>query len=62
MAHENDPDRPLPCAESSLKAQQQPHRIEVHALMGDADRLILIHEGSEYTLRVTSKGKLILTK
>ena len=62
MADENDTNRQLPGATSSLKAQQQPRRIQVHELMGNADRLILIHEGAEYTLRVTSKGRLILTK
>lgn len=31
-------------------------------LLGDANAVFICHEGERYTLRRTSKGKLILTK
>ncbi|WP_370661573.1 hemin uptake protein HemP [Pelagibius sp. 7325] len=31
-------------------------------LLADAQEVIIVHEGDEYRLRCTSKGKLILTK
>lgn len=36
--------------------------ITVEKLMGGARELVIVHAGEEYRLRVTSKGKLILTK
>lgn len=36
--------------------------ITVEKLMGGARELVLLHAGEEYRLRITSKGKLILTK
>ena len=32
------------------------------ALMGSARELVILHAEEEYRLRITSKGKLILTK
>jgi len=37
-------------------------RVEVSDLLGEAREIILLHNGSEYRLRVTSNDKLILTK
>jgi hemin uptake protein HemP len=37
-------------------------RTTTAALMGDGRELLIEHAGEEYRLRVTSKGKLILTK
>ncbi len=37
-------------------------RIDAHTLLGNAREVILVLQGSEYRLRLTSKGKLILTK
>lgn len=36
--------------------------ITVEKLMGNAREVVIVHAGEEYRLRVTSKGKLILTK
>jgi len=37
-------------------------RVGSRELMGPSGQLIIRHAGDEYRLRVTSKGKLILTK
>jgi hemin uptake protein HemP len=37
-------------------------RIRVDELLSGAREAILIHRGQEYRLRITSSGKLILTK
>jgi hemin uptake protein HemP len=37
-------------------------RIKVSELLGGAREVILEHAGQDYRLRVTSNGKLILTK
>jgi hemin uptake protein HemP len=39
-----------------------PRRIPVETLMRDATEVILVHRGTDYRLRVTANGKLILTK
>ncbi|MBX9631669.1 MAG: hemin uptake protein HemP [Burkholderiales bacterium] len=36
-------------------------RVSSAALLGDADRLIIEHQGRDYMLRRTANGKLILT-
>lgn len=36
-------------------------RISSAALLGNADRLIIEHQGRDYQLRLTANGKLILT-
>jgi hemin uptake protein HemP len=40
----------------------KPRRIGTAELMGDARELVIEHGGEEYRLRITSNGKLILTK
>jgi hemin uptake protein HemP len=37
-------------------------RVAVDDLLGGRREIILLHAGEEYRLRVTSNGKLILTK
>lgn len=39
-----------------------PGRIASAELLGQAQELIICHAGEDYRLRITSKGKLILTK
>jgi hemin uptake protein HemP len=37
-------------------------RIAVRDLLGGGREAVLLHDGDEYRLRLTSNGKLILTK
>ena len=39
-----------------------PRQINVRELLGDSRELRIVHDGQEYRLSMTSKGKLILTK
>ena len=39
-----------------------PRRLLSRDLLAQAQEVIIVHEGEEYRLRCTSKGKLILTK
>jgi hemin uptake protein HemP len=48
---------PSPAARPS-----RPRRIPVENLMQESTEVMLIHRGTEYRLRVTANGKLILTK
>ena len=43
-------------------ARQPLRRIEVRDLLGGAREAVLLHDRAEYRLRLTSNGKLILTK
>ena len=36
--------------------------IRSRELFGDLNEIIILHDGVEYRLRITSNGKLILTK
>jgi hemin uptake protein HemP len=48
---------------SPVAAAKRPaRRIDVRDLMGGGRELVLLHEREEYRLRLTSNGKLILTK
>jgi len=40
----------------------QPQRVDSASLFGNARELIIRHGNEEYRLRLTSQGKLILTK
>ena len=40
----------------------RPARWDVAALCGDTGEAILVHKGEHYRLRVTARGRLILTK
>ncbi|MFM9858694.1 hemin uptake protein HemP [Pseudoxanthobacter sp. M-2] len=63
-------DRPLPRpATSDGMAHRptggsggRPARWDVAALCGDTGEAILVHKGEHYRLRVTARGRLILTK
>ena len=37
-------------------------RLPVRELLGGGREAVLVHDGAEYRLRLTSNGKLILTK
>ena len=37
-------------------------RIAIGEILGGGREAVLVHEGTEYRLRLTSNGKLILTK
>lgn len=39
-----------------------PRRVQSRELLADGREVIIEHEGDDYRLRCTSKGKLILTK
>jgi len=41
---------------------QEPIRIQLSDLLGGRREAIIVHNGADYRLRVTSNGKLILTK
>ena len=43
-------------------AKARPRRLASRDLLADAQEVIIVHDGDEYRLRCTSKGKLILTK
>jgi hemin uptake protein HemP len=56
-------------AHGESEVRRRPHsspslfpRIPVTELMGGGREAVLVHDGIEYRLRLTSNGKLILTK
>lgn len=49
-------------AASGRPPKAAPRRLSSRELLGDAQEVIIEHEGDDYRLRCTSKGKLILTK
>jgi hemin uptake protein HemP len=51
-----------PGAKSSGSGAARPRRHSVRELMGDQGEAVLVHMDQEYRLRITSNGKLILTK
>jgi hemin uptake protein HemP len=48
--------------ESSKVDKAAPMRVPLASLLGERTEIILIHNDEEYRLRITSRGKLILTK
>jgi hemin uptake protein HemP len=46
----------------SRSSAAQPGSISTAELMGSGRELIILHAGDQYRLRITSNGKLILTK
>ena len=54
----NDQKTAIPFSEN---ASQPPARVRSDALLGQANELVIIHNGREYRLRMTQNGKLILT-
>ena len=49
-------------AKGPLPSSQPVKRIAIRDLLGGGREAVLLHDGSEYRLRLTSNGKLILTK
>jgi hemin uptake protein HemP len=49
-------------ADTNAGDQLEPRRVDASALFVGAREVILVHEGQIYRLRITSSGKLILTK
>jgi len=47
---------------NSSNKTEQPPCISSEKLFGNYRQLYIKHEGETYTLRITSRGKLILTK
>lgn len=45
-----------------LPVRQPVPRLDVRHLLGSAREAVLLHQDEEYRLRLTSNGKLILTK
>jgi hemin uptake protein HemP len=46
----------------AIPSRNGPRRIATKDLLGADREIILDHEGAEYHLRITSNGRLILTK
>jgi hemin uptake protein HemP len=47
---------------AAIPSRPQPARIQAASLFGGGRELVIVHQEEEYRLRVTRKGKLILTK
>lgn len=64
MSNRDTPTAPaeklLPTSPTTILAEDR--RISSKALLGDAARVVIEHQGQEYLLRQTHAGKLILTK
>lgn len=39
-----------------------PRRIPLESILQGASEIVIVHNGHDYRLRITAKGKLILTK
>jgi hemin uptake protein HemP len=53
------------CGKSEARKRppgQPAPRVQIADLLGGGREAVLVHEGAEYRLRLTSNGKLILTK
>ena len=60
MMSRNDPgETPAP---RRLQPEPPPRRLKVAELLEGAREAILEHSGQDYRLRITTNGKLILTK
>jgi hemin uptake protein HemP len=47
---------------SDAKGQAGIRELDLRDVMGDAREIVLVHNGEPYRLRITARGKLILTK
>lgn len=56
------PDRADPPPPRPASGTKPARRIPARELLGSAREVVLLHGPDEYRLRLTSKGKLILTK
>ena len=54
--------RPMAARTTEPNSTPRIRRLEAANLLGDGRECIIVHGESEYRLRVTSSGKLILTK
>lgn len=53
---------PTPAAAAAAPCSAVPAQIESSTLFGTAQEVLIKHQGQTYRLRITSQGKLILTK
>jgi hemin uptake protein HemP len=51
-----------PPAPEPAPSKTEPPRVAVRTLLAGRSEVILEHNGEDYRLRITSRGKLILTK
>lgn len=47
---------------ANAPVRSKPRRVTSAELIGDGREVVIEHAGEEYRLRITSTGKLILTK
>jgi hemin uptake protein HemP len=52
----------MPTVQKPISSSPPVKRIAVSDLLGGGREAVLLHDGDEYRLRLTSNGKLILTK
>ncbi len=55
-------ERPDEAPKRSMRPVRAVRRIAISDLMAGGREAVLVHDGTEYRLRLTSNGKLILTK
>ena len=48
--------------EAEVSTPGTPRRIRLRDILAEAREIIIEHDGQDYRLRITSRGKLILTK
>jgi len=58
----NQPIARSPTAEAASELPQGRPRLNSQLLFGAQNEIVIEHQGDEYRLRITSNGKLILTK
>lgn len=59
--HDEEGDEPGGIVRGEVGTQKSP-RFLVKDLLGAGTEAVLVHAGAEYRLRITSAGRLILTK
>lgn len=57
-----DGGQPTPGAQENITPTPAPRRIDSSDLFAGATEVLITHQGEDYRLRHTGKGKLILTK
>jgi len=57
----NPPNQPITAASAPELPPARP-RLNSKLLFGTKNEIVIDHQGEEYRLRITSNGKLILTK
>ncbi|MGR9087205.1 MAG: hemin uptake protein HemP [Gammaproteobacteria bacterium] len=55
-------DHPEAGATASSDSHLRTRRLSSRALFGDRNEVVIVHNNEDYRLRITSNGKLILTK